>query len=385
MPKTALQAARTPNLDALAEEGITGMLSPLGQGVIPTSDTSHLQLLGYGLREFYPGRGPLEALGMGIKMQKGDVAFRANFATVKNGRIVDRRAGRIGTEEARKLERDVNMKIEDVRIIFKSSVEHRGALVLRGTGLSTRISDTDTHHTGEMATCKPLDAIPEARKTARIVDQFTKAVKEKLERNPVNKGRKLPANIVLLRSPGSYRKVPSMQERFGIRGACIAGGALYKGVARYIGMDVLKVKGATGTAETDLKAKARAAVRASRKYDLVFIHVKAADSFGHDGDFKGKVKMLERIDKELVAALRKSQVSLVVTGDHATPCIQKAHSDDKVPILVYGKKRDTVKKFDEISAREGKLGHITGKEVIGLIRDLLRHPYGLAADAAGGV
>src|SRR3989344_2177211 len=209
MPKTALQAARTPNLDALAEEGITGMLSPLGQGVIPTSDTSHLQLLGYDLREFYPGRGPLEALGMDIKMQKGDVAFRANFATVKNGRIVDRRAGRIGTEEARKLERDVNMKIEDVRIIFKSSVEHRGALVLRGTGLSTRIYDT--HHTGEMATCKPLDASPEARKTARIVDQFTKAVKEKLERNPVNKGRKLPANTVLLRSAGSYRNVPPLQ------------------------------------------------------------------------------------------------------------------------------------------------------------------------------
>lgn len=392
-PRTPLQVAKKPNLDYLAKNGITGLLSTIARGVIPGSDVSHLQLFGYDPKKYYPGRGPLEALGVGLELREGDIAFRANFATIKNNEIIDRRAGRITTAEARMLERDVGMQLGDTKIIFKSSVEHRGALIFRGSGLSPKVSDTDSHHEGEMQTCKPLDGSEEAGKTADMVNAFTETVQRKLNLNPINKTRKLPANIVLLRSPGTYRKVPSLTDRFGIRGACVAGGALYKGAAKYVGMDILKVPGATGDAKTDLKAKGKAAVEAAkthdldetdvsstslrtnrRSYDFVFVHVKAVDSFGHDGNFKEKTRMLEKIDKELVSELRKSDAYLVITGDHSTPCIRKAHSGHEVPILIYGKneRKDSVKRFDEISCMQGGLGHLRGADVLPILLNLIQ-------------
>lgn len=372
-PKTPLQAARKPNLDALARGGVTGLLSTMGRGVTPGSDVSHLQLFGYDPSTYYPGRGPLEALGLGMELRPGDIAFRANFATIKDGQVVNRRAGRITTAEARQLEKDVNMTLDDVQVLFRSSVEHRGALILRGPDLGANVTDTDSHHEGALPSCHATDGRAESRKTAEVVNQFTARVQEILSSHPINQKRKTPANIVLLRSAGTYRKAPSITERFGISGACIAGGALYKGVARYAGMDIRNAPGATGTAETDLKAKARAAMEATKTYDFVFVHVKACDSFGHDGNFKGKTKMLERIDKELVAPLRKSGHYIVVTGDHSTPCIRKAHSGHEVPILMYGKNErvDGVKKFDEVSCMAGGLGHLNGAEVMPMMLNLI--------------
>lgn len=373
-PKTPLQAAKTKHLDTLAKQGSTGLLATIAPGVVPGSDTSHLQLFGYDPEKFYFGRGPLEALGIGMNLKEGDVAFRANFGTVKNGSIIDRRAGRIATADAHKLEASLNMRIDDVQVLFKSSVEHRGVLILRGPGLSAKVSDTDPHKIGPLMQCKALERNPRTTKTARIVNKFTKLAQEKLKKNPVNKGRKLPANIVLLRGAGTYHKVPSLKERLSIRGACIAGGALYKGVAKFVGMDVLHVQGATGTGSTNLKAKAKAAVKASKKYDFVFVHVKACDSFSHDGNFKGKTKMLEKIDKELLSTLEKSNAYLIVTGDHSTPCIRKAHSGHEIPILIHGKneRQDNVKKFDEISCMQGGLGHLHGKDVMPIILNLIR-------------
>jgi len=371
-PKTPLQIAKKPNLDTLAENGITGLMSTIAPGIIPGSDTSHLQLFGYEPIQFYSGRGPLEALGVGMDLEHGDIAFRANFATVDDSlNILDRRAGRIETSIGKELEKIVNMKIEDVEVIFKSSVEHRGALVLRGSGLSPAITPTDPHGPGRVLSSEPLE--PGAEKTARIVNKFTKAVNELLKKAEANKGRKLPANMILLRGPGPFRYAPSVFEMFGITAACIAGGALYKGVARYVGMEVIYVEGATGTKNTDLKAKGQAALAALSNHDFVFIHVKATDSFGHDGDCKGKAAMIERIDKELIPLLAKSGACLVITGDHSTPCSRKNHSGHEVPILVYGKdeRKDEVKKFDEISCMEGGLGHIYGRDVMPMILNLI--------------
>jgi len=372
-PKTPLQAAKKPNLDRLASEGITGLLSTVGRGVVPGSDTSHLRIFGYEPKICYPGRGPLEALGIGIDLYEGDVAFRTNFATLKNGVVVDRRAGRIDTATASALSSLVPNSIEDVEVIFKNSVEHRGALVLRGSGLSRCVSETDPHAKEKMPLCEPEDDSPEAEKTARIVNKFTEFVQAALSKAPENKAREAkglpPANVLLLRGPGVFSSVPSITERFDIKGACIAGGALYRGVAKFIGMDIFLVPGATGDRHTDLKAKGNAAVKALETYDLVFVHVKACDSFGHDGDFNGKTKMIERIDKELIPILMKTGACLVVTGDHSTPCIRKEHSGHEVPILLFAKdeRADAVKKFDEISCMDGGLGHITGKHVMPII------------------
>ncbi len=376
-PKTPLQAAKKPNLDKLAEDGITGLLSPVGRGVVPGSDTSHLAIFGYEPKVCYPGRGPLEALGLGMALKEGDVAFRANFATVKDGIVTDRRAGRIDTVSATAISGLVSMKIEDVDVVFKNSVEHRGALVLRGPGLSHAVSETDPHAEAALHQCQPLEAGPAAEKTARIVNKFTQDVQKRLSGASENKTREkkgLPqANVVLLRGAGSFSSVPSFEERFGLRAACIAGGALYRGVARFIGMDIFMVPGATGDKNTNLFAKGKAALKALETHDLVFVHVKACDSFGHDGDFKGKTRMIERIDKELMPLLLKSGACLVATGDHSTPCCRKEHSGHEVPILMYGpeERSDDVESFDEVSCMEGGIGHITGKHVMPMVLNLM--------------
>jgi 2,3-bisphosphoglycerate-independent phosphoglycerate mutase len=369
-PKTPLQAARTPNLDNLAKEGISGMMSPVAKYVVPGSDVSHLNLLGYDPAIFYRGRGPLEALGLGIRLEAGDVAFRANFATYKDGKITDRRAGRIDTTSASALSKYLSMKIDDVEVIFRNSAEHRGALVLRGKGLSAQISPTDAHEGEGIHPCHPLEDTAEARKTAEIINKFTKMAIEKLSGAPENKARKPPANAILLRGAGNFVPAPSFHERFGLYAACVAGGALYKGVASFMGMDVILVQGATGDRNTNLEAKAKAAARALKTYDFVFMHVKLCDSAGHDGDFALKKEGIERIDK-IIPILEATGACIVVTGDHSTPCSLKAHSGHEVPILVHGgERKDDVRKFDEMSCAKGGLGHIKGRHVIPLILNI---------------
>jgi 2,3-bisphosphoglycerate-independent phosphoglycerate mutase len=369
-PKTPLQAAKIPNLDKLAKKGITGILHPLDKFVIPGSDTSHLAILGYDPDIFYSGRGPLEALGLGIKLNHGDVAFRANFATLEKGIITDRRAGRVDSATSASLVKYLPKKIDDVEIIFKSSVEHRGTLVLRGEGISSNISDTDSHREGKIANCHPLDNSPEARKTANIVNKLTEMAIQALDNAPENKNRQKKANAILLRGAGSYEEVPSFYERFGLLGACIAGGALYRGVASFMGMDIIMVPGSTGDKNTDLNAQAKAAAKATANYDFVFLHIKMCDSFGHDGDFEGKKSALEKIDR-IIPILEKTGAALIITGDHSTPVSLKEHSGHGVPILVCGGERyDDVKKFDEISCAKGGLGHIEGKDIIHLILNI---------------
>lgn len=371
-PKTPLQAARTPNLDSLAKSGITGMMSSIKRFMVPGSDVSHLNILGYDPTIFYHGRGPLEALGLGMDLKEGDVAFRTNFATIKDGKITDRRAGRVDTKTASELSTLLSMKIDDVQVFFKNSVEHRGALVLRGNGISHNISETDPHMLGDILVCHPLDSSSEARKTADIVNKFTKLAIERLSSSPANKDRDLPANAIILRGAGNYVPAPSFYERFGMTSACISGGALYRGVSKFMGMDIVLVQGATGDKNTDVVAKAKAAAKALKEYDMVFMHVKACDSFGHDGDFEGKRKMIERID-EAIPILEKTKACIVISADHSTPCSLKAHSGHSVPILVYrGERTDDVKKFDELSCAKGGLGNVRGKDIIPLILNITR-------------
>ncbi len=376
-PKTPLQSAKTPNMDRLAKKGITGMLSPLGRGIIPGSDTAHLELLGYDPTIYYCGRGPLEAIGIGMELEEGDIAFRANLATEKDSFILDRRAGRIDTDSASELTKDMSFDIGDVKAILKNSVEHRAALVLRGPGLSPMVRNTDSHKGDHEAMCRPFDNTKEAAKTARVVNIFTDKAKEILENHPLNKEREkeslLPANTILLRGAGKYERVPTMIDRFNINSACVAGGALYRGVAKYLGMDLFMLAGDTGDKHTDLSSKVQAVVKGLEEYDFIFLHVKACDSFSHDGNFEGKRDMLERIDKEVVKPLEKTGADIIITGDHSTPVKWKEHSGHEVPILFYGdnERYDNVEKFDEISCMNGGLGHFEGKHLMPMILNML--------------
>ena len=391
--KTALQAAKKPNFDRLAKEGICGLMHSVGGNRVPGSDTSHLAMFGYSPDRYYTGRGPFEAIGAGLRLEHGDVAFRCNFATVekKGEKLVvrDRRAGRVEDKDAAALARLLDgMEIDGVKVILKHTVEHRAALILRGPGLSWKVSDTDPHDAAgvPILESRALDGSGQAKRTAEILNKLTQRAFMILSSHPINKERakrKLPqANIILSRGPGIFEKVPTLGEKFGITAACVAGGALYKGVAAYVGMNVLPVKGATGKADTDVMAKGKAALDALKRYDFVFLHVKGADNCGHDGKFKEKVRMIEKIDG-MIGLLMKGvgkDAYIAVTADHTTSCVKMRHSHEPTPFALWGPfvRNDGTRSYDELECAKGGLGHFKGLDTMPMLVDLMgkAHIYG---------
>ncbi|MDP7080063.1 MAG: 2,3-bisphosphoglycerate-independent phosphoglycerate mutase [Candidatus Undinarchaeales archaeon] len=368
---TPLEVARTPNLDRLAANGISGLMDTIRPGVVPGSDVAHLAILGYDPYEVYTGRGPFEAAGVGIELKAGDIAFRCNFASVDDAGIVtDRRAGRI--KDASPFDDVISaIELDDAKVLFKAGTEHRGALVLRGEGLSAAVGPLDPKKEGKpLKECKPLDDTPEAARTARILNQFSAKAREALEAHPLNEQRradgKLPANAILIRGAGVVPHIPDFEERFELKAACISGAAFYAGIARSMGMDIVTVDGATGGLDTDVGVKITGACELLDKgYDMVFVHVKATDNLGHDGKAIEKAAMIERIDDAL-EAMPPEGTLLVLTGDHSTPCEMKNHSADPVPILMSGPgvRTDAVDTFGERPAMTGGLGRIRGIEVV---------------------
>lgn len=377
--KTPLQAAATEHLDWFAANGASGLLDPIAPGVSPGSDTAHLALLGYDPETTYTGRGPFEAAGVGIDIKPGDVAFRCNFATVDLGwRLMDRRAGRIreGTERlAASLD---GLEIEDVVTVFRAGTEHRAALVLRGPGLDPRVTDTDPHE--ERARVRPAKALhPDAEKTARVLNDFQKRAHEILVKHEVNKERvaasKPVANMIVTRGAGVFPHISMFGAKYNLRAAAVAGVALIKGMCRSVGLDLIDVPGATGGLDSDFAAKGRAAVTALATHDFVLLSVKAPDLCGHDGRPMDKVKVLERIDADLMGPLHAhfpADAILAVTGDHSTPCERKDHSGDPVPLVVFGEgvRPDGVPRFDEVAAMRGGLGRLRGRDLMPLLLDL---------------
>ncbi len=376
--KTPLQAARKENLDWFASHGACGLMDLISPGIRPGSDTAHLALFGYDPHKVYTGRGPFEAAGVGMEMKAGDVALRCNFGTVgEDGTLLDRRAGRIkeGTREiAESLD---GMVINDIEVHFKEGTEHRAALLLRGDGLDSRITDGDPHEVGV-----PVRAVkatsPEAELTAKVVNEFTLRARKGLAGHPVNVDREkrgLPvANVILPRGAGRFPDIPLVGDRWGLRFAAIAGVALIKGICRSVGMDLLEVEGATGGLDTDIEAKIDAGIKALDHYHAVVVNIKATDIAGHDRKPKLKADLIERIDESL-GVLKdgfRQEWTFGLTADHSTPCETGDHSADPVPLLVYGEnvRRDNVTAFDESSVGHGGLGRLRGVDVLPLLLDL---------------
>src|SRR2546422_2259783 len=253
--KTPLEYANTPNMDRLAKGGLVGLLDPISPGVRPGSDVANLALLGYDPAKYYTGRGPLEALGAGIDLGPNDIAFRANFATVDDDfRVLDRRAGRIrkGSSKLAKVVDDIKIDgVHGVKLIFKATTDHRGVLVLRGEKLSRMVSDVDPKEEGlKVGTARATDGSEEAKRTAQALNEFVKRSHEALREHPLNTQRvgdgEPAANIVITRGAGTVPTLPSLKSRNDLRGACIAGTAMIKGLALAAGLDLVDVKGATG-------------------------------------------------------------------------------------------------------------------------------------------
>lgn len=380
---TPLQAADASTFNRVASLGECGIMDVIAPGRPPGSDTAHLAIFGYDPEKCYSGRGAYEALGAGLELRPGDVAFRCNFATVSgDGVVVDRRAGRISTEEARVLAEALQeIRLEEAEPIFASTTEHRGVLILRGEGLSRMVSDVDLHATGvKVPEPKPLEDTPEARRTARALREFLEKAGKILGRHPLNRERisrgLKPANIVLPRGAGTLPEIESIGERWGVKAAAIAGGALYKGVARAVGFNIIEVEGATGTVNTNLEGKVEAAVRALKDYDLVFLHIKATDTVSHDKDPKRKKEVIEWISRgltPLVDEVERAGYYLALTADHTTPSEIGEHMGDPVPLAIMGPdvRRDWVERFDELSCARGALNRIRGIDLMPILMNYL--------------
>ncbi len=381
--KTPLSEAEKPTFDKIADLGINGIMDTIAPGIRPGSDTSHLALLGYDPYEYYTGRGPIEAAGVGINVKPGDVAFRVNFATVEGKGdvfdkvVIDRRAGRIeDTQEL--IDAIVENVTLDVEFILRKGTGHRAALVLRGEGLSHNVTDTDPKKVGKkVKKCKALS--DDALKTAEIVNEFMRKAHEVLDSHPLNAERERKglkkANAVLLRGAGVMPHIPSFESRYGMKLCVVAATALIKGVGRVVGGDVVTPEGATGNKNTNVGNKVKAALELLNDYDFVLLHFKATDEFGHDGDFDGKKGFIEKLDAHFgkLLELDFSNVCLILTADHSTPVKVGDHTADPVPITILHEdvRRDDVKTFSEFEAYKGGLCRIRGRDVINISMDLL--------------
>ncbi|HUL61776.1 MAG TPA: 2,3-bisphosphoglycerate-independent phosphoglycerate mutase [Methanocella sp.] len=377
--RTPLAQARKPNMDALAFSGISGIMDTIAPGVRPGSDTSHLALLGYDPHVYYTGRGPFEAAGVGIDVRGGDIAFRVNFATVENGVVTDRRAGRIQDTDALAKAISERVKVPGVEVIFKRSTGHRAALVLRGPGLSAAISDTDPKKEGNpIKECHATDDTPEAKRTAEVVNSISRQVMEVLDGQPTNRERREkglpPGNAILIRGAGVVPHIPPFEERYGMKGAVVAAAGLIIGIGKMCGLEYLPVDGEDlDQAPKRVRAKVRRALEALETHDFVLLNIKGADEAGHDGDFDRKARFLEDTDDALGPLKLLQDTLIIITVDHSTPVSIKDHSADPVPVLMHGPgvRVDTVEHYDELVAHRGGLCRIRGMDVMPIALDLV--------------
>lgn len=390
---TPLSFAKTPNLDRIARNGSIGQVISVGKGIAPQSDIAVFNMLGYKFQHVdYVGRGVIEAIGIGIDFKDGDLALRGNFATVNDENIIiDRRAGRnIEKDDALAVSLEIERKIKfsnpKASVVVAPTIGHRLVVRIRceGERLSSEISNTDPAYARiagmgvarapgdylEIEKSLPLNESPSAKLSATLVNEFTEQsldIMKKSETNKIRKekGRKL-LNSILLRDAGNrFPDVIPINDLHAMKFSCIVDMPVEIGIS-----NVLKMKTFSAGGLTDYEEKARVAAKAMETQNAIYVHIKGPDEFGHDGDAIGKMKNIEEIDKRFFGTLLDNidtgKVSIVISGDHSTPCINRGHSDDPVPVLVSGDsvKKDGTVRFTEDEAKKGKIGLLAGADVI---------------------
>jgi len=352
--RTELEMARTPHLDALAARSVLGLTMPAGPGITVGSGPGHLAIFGYDPLQYEIGRGALEALGVDLELGPDDVAARGNFCTVDaDGVLTDRRAGRVATGVSRELARLLStIQIDDAEFFVQTVKGHRFAFVMRGTGLSDALTDTDPHKNGVLPL--PVRALkPDSEKAARLANEFVDRARALL-------AGKAPANMILLRGFAKFPTVPTYQELFGLRAAAIAVNGMYRGVAQLVGMTLLNV--GRNTIEDEFATLERT----WRAFDFFYLHVKQTDTAGEEGDFARKVRIIEEVDALLPRLMALGPDVVIVSGDHSSPAVLKSHSWHPVPTLLYGKhvRADGIAEFGERACARGSLGILPAKDVM---------------------
>ncbi|MBI4438544.1 2,3-bisphosphoglycerate-independent phosphoglycerate mutase [Candidatus Woesearchaeota archaeon] len=388
--KTPLEAAETPSMDKLARNGSLGQLDIL-EGIAPESDSAVLSILGYDPHRYYTGRGPLEAVGIGIRMRPGTLALRCNFATAaKYPELKDRRVARsLTSEESHAIAEAISNSItlKNAEFDFKASVAHRAVLMIRAKEkLSSRITNTDPAYAVtrkgipealakfemKLQESKPLDNTKEAAHAAELLNEFTRKSYELLDSHPINRKRRekgmLPANAIISRDGGD--RMPDLydiSEKHGRKFAILADMPLEIGIGTLSGMGIVQLPFPTFTKE-DHAIRVEKTVHALKNYDALYIHIKGPDLFGHEGDHEGKKQCIQDIDKHYFEPLLKrislKETVIAITSDHSTPCSMKGHSGDPVPFVISGGNvpSDKVTTFSEQEAEKGSYGkiHATG-------------------------
>ncbi|HWP78832.1 MAG TPA: alkaline phosphatase family protein [Candidatus Nitrosotenuis sp.] len=398
---TPLDFAQTPNLDRLAKNGAMGEVISVGKGIAPESDIAVFNMLGYKFQHSeYAGRGVIEAIGTGIDFKDGDLALRGNFATLDDdGIIVDRRAGRkIEREDAvavsKEIENNIKFSEPGASVVVAPTIGHRVVVRIRcdGKPLSAEITNTDPAYSRvdgmgiakavgdylKIERCLPLKDISNATLTAKLVNEFTEQSLQILRQSKINQRRKEQGkkllNSILLRDAGNhYPKVVPINELYSMRFSCIVDMPVEIGIS-----EILKMRTFSAGGLTDYEEKARVAAKAMDTENAIYVHLKGPDEFGHDGDAIGKMKNIEEIDKRFFGTLLDNidtnKVSVVISADHSTPCINKGHSDDPVPVLVSGDsvKKDNSTRFTEKNAKIGSIGLLEGAQVLKTALQLIR-------------
>lgn len=360
--RTPLEAAKTPNMDALAREGKVGLARIIPPGFAPASDVGNMAIMGYDARQYYSGRAPLEAANMGVPLREGDVAFRCNLVTLDSGTLVDYSAGHIKSDEARPLIEAVAAKLGTKTLEFHPGIQYRHLLVFREPAAAQELLKTHCTPPHDL-TGKPFTGhLPKGPAAQRLIELMEQS-RPVLAAHEVNQVRvdlkENPANSIWLWGQGTRLQIPTFEERFGITGSVISAVDLVKGAGRLAGLEVLDVPGATGYYDTDYAAKAKYALNSLRKNDFVFVHVEAADEAGHNGDLRQKITAIENFDKLVVGAILEKvrtfkQARILLMPDHPTPVAKKTHTSDPVPFLVWGTgiAAGSTQTFGETPARE---------------------------------
>ncbi len=356
--KTALEQAAIPNLNLLTARSICGLTDPISRGITPGSGPAHLSLFGYDPVKYQIGRGVLEALGIGMELTSEDLACRGNFATIdENGFITDRRAGRISTEVNEKicaeLQKEIT-EIDNVKVFIKPGKEHRFVVVFRGDGLEDGITDADPQLNGKKIEYAQ-SLRPESQESTRIINKFIDRCLEVL------KGHH-PANAILLRGIAKHPDLPSMNDLYNLNPAAIAAYPMYRGLARLVGMSILDTGENIADEFVTLKEN-------FQDHDFFYLHIKKTDSYGEDGNFSAKVKIIEEADRYIPALLELNPDVLVITGDHSTPAALAAHSWHPNPFLLYSRyiRVDEVRHFSEREFVKGGLGRFSSTDAMPLM------------------
>ncbi len=366
---TPLQYAKTPYMDELARQGVTGRMKTVADGFHPGSEVANMAVLGYDLPTVYEGRGVLEAASIGVELQPGDMAMRCNLICVEEEILKNHSAGHITTEEADELIHYLNEQLGSEQVHFYTGVSYRHLLVIKGG--DKRVACTPPHDV-PLHPFRPLlvkAEVPEAQATADLLNELILRSQELLKNHPVNLRRQAEgkdmANSIWPWSPGYRPAMRTMKEMYGIeRGAVISAVDLIRGIGVYAGLKVLHVEGATGLYDTNYEGKAQAALEALKENDFVYLHIEASDEAGHEGDVALKVKTIENLDRRAVGPIYeavkqwKEPVAIAVLPDHPTPCAVRTHTNQPVPFLIWkpGETPDGVTRFDEFAVAEGKYG-----------------------------